>query len=373
MKLIPLLFALFTGTSFAHNAEFESILNKIKDKYSVPGIAGAMSIKGEVSLIGSSGVRKNGSDVGLETNDKFHLGSCTKSMTATIAATFVEEGKLSWDDKLSKLFPNIGIHEDFNDVTFDMLLAHYSGLEKDPDDDLYEMLSELETHVARNEVSKIFLEKKPMFNPGTGNYSNIGYIIAGNILERLSGKSWEMLMSERLFSQLGMNTCGFGPISDPLEVLITQPWGHYVENGVISPIHFDNALFYGPAGSVHCSLVDWNKYLIAHIDGFNGKSGILKSETFKKLHTPYPSKDEVYTYGAWNRLERNWANGPILMHTGSNVVNYANVWLAPKINSSIVSTLNIGGEIARNASNEVIEQIITNYVIKSKLPVRNSQ
>jgi CubicO group peptidase (beta-lactamase class C family) len=373
MKLIPLLIALFTGTCFAHNAEFGSILSKIKDKYSVPGIAGAMSVNGEMSLIGSSGVRKIGSEIRLETKDKFHLGSCTKSMTATVAATFVEEGKLNWDDKLSKFFPNLEIHQDFNDVTFDMLLAHYSGLEADPNDDLYEMLSELETPVARNEVSKIFLKNKPKFSPGTGNYSNIGYIIAGNILERLSGKTWEILVSERLFSPLGMSTCSFGPTSDPLETIITQPWGHYEENGIISPVHFDNALFYGPAGSVHCSLEDWNKYLSVHIDGFNGKSGILKSKTFKKLHTPYPASAEVYTYGAWIRLERNWAGGPVLMHTGSNVVNYANVWLAPKINSSIVSTLNIGGEIARNASNEVIEQIITNYVIQPKTMIKKSR
>ncbi|HXH31808.1 MAG TPA: serine hydrolase domain-containing protein [Bacteriovoracaceae bacterium] len=333
-------------------------VSNIKQKYNLPGLAGALFKNGSAPQIAAAGLRKFGSPEELTTTDKFHIGSCTKSMTATVVGTFIEDGQLSWTSKLSDLLPELEFHPSMKEVTFEMLLAHRSGLVKDPSSEIYARLKKLETSQARKETAEIFLKSEPKLSPGAWNYSNIGYIIAGYILERISGKSWEMLLSERVFSKLGMSSCGFGPTSVADSETVSNPWGHYLEDGKLIPIHFDNAAFYGPAGTVHCSLQDWNKYLSIHTAGFKGSDGFLKAETFKKLHTRYPEEGETYTYGGWRRLKRNWAKGETLTHSGSNVMNYATVWIAPEIEAVLLSTSNMGDSSAQTATNEVLEHII---------------
>ena len=80
--------------------------------------------------IASVGVRKVGYPSLIKTTDKFHLGSCSKAMSATLAGIFIEKGLLNWDSKLKELLPEINMNADYEHVTFDMLFAHRSGLTK---------------------------------------------------------------------------------------------------------------------------------------------------------------------------------------------------------------------------------------------------
>src|SRR5690606_8810371 len=203
-----------------------------------------------------------------------------------------------WNDTLSTLLPKLSIHPKLQDVTFQMLLAHQSGIIKDPDNDLYDELEKQDTLKGRSELTRLFLERKPFHEVGNYNYSNIAYIIAGHILEELSGKSWEMLIQERLFIPLGMRSCAFGPTSSPNEKIPSQPWGHYIQDLAVRSIQNDNAPFYGPAANVHCSTGDWVKYLSVHLNGFNKESTFLKEESFQFLHTLYPKNNpDDYTNG----------------------------------------------------------------------------
>lgn len=354
---LPLFLALIIGCAHAANSDLSEALSSIRKKYDLPGLAAALAVNGDITRIVATGLRKIGNRAELKTSDKFHLGSCSKAMTATLAATFIEEGKITWKTKLSEIFPELNLNPAFKKITFDELLAHRSGLAKDPSDKLYEQLQKQEPSETRLAITKIFLEKAPAHRPLTFNYSNIGYIIVGHILEKISGKTWEMLMVERIFSPLDMTSCGFGATSDPSQTSVTQPWGHERQYGIMTPIHFDNAPFYGPAATVHCSLNDWNKFLTIHIQGFNGVSNLLTPKSFRKLHTPYPESGETYTYGAWIRLRRNWGNGPVLTHAGSNMVNLANVWLAPKKKAALMSTSNAGDWPALNATDDAITEL----------------
>ena len=339
-------------------ADLESALSKLRAEYNIPALGVMVTKSNKVLALSASGYRKIGFPEKAETSNKFHLGSCTKAMTATLAAIFVEEGKLNWSDTLRDLFPELKVHQDFKKIRFDQLLVHRTGIAANPNPNLYEQLSKLKVSKAREKLAKIFLTKRPKHEVGTYNYSNIGYIVAGHVLERLSGKSWEKLMASKIFSPLKMN-CGFGPTSSNEEVRPTQPWGHIQRAGNPAvAFQGDNALFYGPAGTVHCSMMDWNKFLDIHIDGFNGTDSILKSSSFKKLHTPYSEEGETYTYGGWRRLERRWAKGVVFTHTGSNTLNFSNVWIAPKVEASLIGVANKGGEDAWTATNKVIEKAI---------------
>lgn len=333
----------------------------IKSYAAIPGLAAGIYSNDHFLEIRTEGVRKNGDDTLLDVNDKFHLGSCTKAMTATLAAIFIERGDLSWTTPLSHLLPDIDMHPAFRNMKFETLLVHRAGLPAEHP--VFHELRSLRPTDGRKLVTSRLLKEEPLQTPDSKYiYSNYGYIIAGHILERLAGDSWENLIEKNLFRPLEMNTCNFGPTSILNELSPSSPWGHAKVNGVSEPRHFDNPLAMGPSSTVHCSLPDWGKFLALHLDGFNGKNNILNSGTFKKLHSIHPSGDSSYTYGGWNLLTRSWADGPVLTHNGSNTLNYAIVWIAPKKNSFIVSTANSGADEAFKATDAFVQEMISKWL-----------
>src|SRR5262249_49072119 len=131
------------------------------------------------------------------------------------------------------------------------------------------------------------LAKKPAHAPGsTYEYSNLGYIIAGAVVEKITGQSWERAMTSQVFEPLQMRTAGFGGTGTAGK--IDQPWPH-TSDGKPAPENgpaMDNPPVMGPAGRVHCSIQDWSKFIGDQLRGDLGKPGLLKPETYQKLHTP---------------------------------------------------------------------------------------
>ncbi len=359
-----IIFALFISVQ-AYATPLEDHLTLLRETYVIPGMSAAYYKDGKLVEHAVSGIRKVGSNSLISKEDKFHLGSCSKSMTATLAATFIEEEKLNWKATLKELLPNIKVHPELQNVTYEMLLSHRSGILKDPADDLYYELEKLETVKGRETLAKIFLEQKPKFIVDEYSYSNIGYIIAGHILEVISGKSWETLMQERIFNPLEMKSCGFGPTSIENENDPTQPWGHVIRNYALKAVHDDNAPYYGPSANVHCSISDWVKYLQVHIDGFNQEANFLKQESFNQLHKLAPiSNGNEYTYGGWYRLKREWAQGEALTHSGTNTYMYASVWMAPKTKTIFIGTANRATQSASWAVSDSISEMIKIFLKK---------
>lgn len=356
LSLITLLAFAFTASSslitFASDVSLSSELKSIRSLYSIPGMAAAYSKDGSIIQNEVTGVRKINDNTLISSSDKFHLGSITKSMTATLLATFIEEGKFNWNSTLEELLPKLEIHPDLKTVTLEMILAHRSGLDrglgrfKEQIDKLMSTLNTSKITIAeeRGLIISVLLRNSPAIVPGSAfSYSNSGYLLLGHILEKYSGKSWETLIQERLFAPLGMKSCGFGSPVILNSKSPDQPWGHsYDDKGNIQSSPIDNNPLWGPAGTVHCTINDLSKYLTMHINGFNGIDSVVKSRTFEKLHTAYPG--QAYTYGGWFRYQKNWANGTVLTHSGTNEKNMAYVWLAPKKQTSYFGFANLGGE-----------------------------
>jgi CubicO group peptidase (beta-lactamase class C family) len=163
--------------------------------------------------------------------------------------------------------------------------------------------------------------------PGTVTaYTNIGYIIAGAVLERVTGKPWEELMRENLFQPLGLKSAGFGPPSKPGQV--DQPWGHAFKAGKYEPNRADNPPALGPAGTVHCGLLDYLKFAELHTSLGSRGPQVLRPVSIAQLHEPPKGTD--YAFG-WSVRRPAWAQGPAFSHTGSNTNNHFLVWAAPKV------------------------------------------
>ncbi len=342
--------------------KINELLEPICKQYNMPAIAGAIVTSKGLETAGAVGVRKAGENVPVTVNDLWHLGSNSKAMTATVIATLVEEGKLRWESTIEAVFPEIALDlsPDFRKVTLVHLLSHRAGL---PHDLIWQkFLFAGDVREQRQAAVKDAGQLKLLSKPGEKyEYSNVGYVVAAAMAEKVTGQSWEELIAARLFKPLGMKSAGFGGVGTP--GTLDQPWWH-AGNSTPAPFHsswMDNPEVMGPAGRVHCSIADWAKFVADQLRGERGGAAILKPETYKFLHTaPFDGK---YALG-WGIEERGWGGGTVLAHSGSNTTNYAIVWMAPRKDFAVLICTNEGGEEAMKACDDVAGALITYHLKK---------
>jgi CubicO group peptidase (beta-lactamase class C family) len=362
-----LAFILLATFSFQSNAEdLGPLLEPIRQKHDLPALAGAIVTSRGVAAIGAVGVRKYGTKTPVTINDEFHLGSNTKAMTATLLALLVDEGKLSWSVTLEQIFPDLAarMNAAYRKVTVEQLLAHRAGFSSEswPKgktlSDMYKLPGP--PREQRRAYVAMVLAEPPVNEPGKEYlYSNRSYAVAGAIAEKIANQPWEELMQKRIFQPFGMATCGFGAMGTADK--IDQPWQHRLVAGKHQPIEpgpqSDNPPVIAPAGTIHCSIGDWAKFIQAHLKGEKGEHGILKPETFKYLHTAPMGGD--YGFG-WLITKRKWAGGRALNHAGSNTQNYALVWMAPAKDFAVLIMTNQadGGDETFKACDETANALI---------------
>jgi CubicO group peptidase (beta-lactamase class C family) len=294
------------------------LLGPIRERHRVPALAAA-AVRGDRLLgVGVVGVRRAGSDDAALGEDRFNIGSCTKSMTATLLALLVEEGRLSWDTTLGEALPELAesMAPAYRPVTLVQLLGHRAGLRpylfgKDSLNAVALVLLGGTPTEQRAAATRIILKDEPVAPPGTRTiYSNGAYAVAGHIAERAAGVPWEALIRERLFKPLQMDSAGFGwPATTTRS---DQPWGHFASrpDEPVPPGHvwrMPDSL--APAGGVHCSVRDFARYAAFHLQGIRGRASLLKAETFTRLHTEAGGKGSVHALGWEVRPEKKWA-GP---------------------------------------------------------------
>ena len=319
------------------------MLEKIRVEHELPALGGIAIVDGEVKAVGAVGLRKFKGREKVTVDDKWHIGSCTKSMTATLAATFVEEGKLTWDSTIGEVLGRkVRMRDEYEDVTLKMLVTNRSGMVGDIPNGLmikaYLSTGNRDVAKRRKRFAEDLLKLEPEFEPGTKyTYSNAGFIVAGVMLETISGKSWEELMQERLFEPLKMESAGFGGAASRRKE--DQPWGHSTKTEPQSPgPRADNPDVLGPAGTVHCSLKDLARYVKMHAAHEVGPV-LKKRETFELLQTIAEGNDD-YACG-WVVTDRPWAKGPAIFHNGSNTMNYCLIWFAPRRKFAAIAVTNV--------------------------------
>lgn len=337
-------------------------LETIREKHGLPALAAA-SIRG-VKILESAaiGVRRADAPTKVTLEDRWHIGSCTKSMTAALAAMFVERGELKWTSTVGASFPELRDTMDpqWAGVTLEQLLTHRSGAPAEPPDNVWRnaCMQQGTPTEQRLQFVRGLLLRRPEAPPGTKFiYSNQGYAIAGAMLERAAGQPWETLMSTKLFPACVMPNAGFGA---PASLGKTnQPWGHLLKEGRFVPVppgpEADNPPAIGPAGTVHCTIEELARYAAWHARGQRTGTVSLKKESFIKLHTPPEGGD--YAMG-WGVASRAWAGGEALTHAGSNTMFFAVIWIAPAKDAAFVAATNCPGEAAAKACDEAVSLLI---------------
>lgn len=349
----------------AGDGNLQAVLEAVRDQYGLPALAAVLVHGGEVLEMAAAGRRAVGYNEGVTAGDRWHIGSLTKAMTATLAALLVERDVISWDTTVGAVFPDLvgSMRPEYVNVRLEELLYHQAGLPAD-------VTRAPSWPTLRNDPAPIMEQRRrfaaellalPPDGPrGDFLYSNAGYIVAAAMLEEVTGESWEELMVREVFTPLGMSSAGFG--APGLPGSREEPWGH-VRSGVdwfaVEPgPNADNPAALGPAGTVHSTLAGYAKYMAEHVAGARGTGTLVSAQTFAKLHTPASGTE--YSLG-WVFVERGWAGGRTLTHQGSNTMWWAAVWLAPERDFAMLAVSNAGGDSAQQGTDAAIVALIRRF------------
>lgn len=349
--------------------DVSEMLAGIQKKHDVPGLV-ALALKGdELVAKGATGVRKRGAEEKLTFEDRFHLGSCTKAMTATLAAILVEEGKLKWNTRLFDVFPELEQRAEpgWREETLSALLLNRGGLPAElTTDGLWDKLWKAKgpARDQRRMLIEGVIVHPPLSQPGTTFlYSNANYAVAGAMTEAAGGKPWEQLITEKLFEPLGIKSAGFGPPGSAGG--LDQPRGHDPQGNPVGLTGAaDNPECITPAGRVHMTISDWSKFVAFHLAGARAVRGLapetgtklLSKESFELLQTSPEGPDRGYAMG-WGVSSRP-VLGKLLSHAGSNTLWYCVVWIVPEKNLAAMVCCNQGGDRAQKACDETVGALI---------------
>jgi CubicO group peptidase (beta-lactamase class C family) len=349
-------------------ASLDALLQPYLDRYGLPALAAAVARDGQIVAAGAVGTRRAGARIPVTINDRFHIGSDTKAMTALLAAIQVERGGLAWTSTIGQVFPELAAAAapDVAGVTLTQLLSHTGGIAAD--NEAIERLliasfaeETLNLDELRYAIVKQAVAQPLAAKPGTRFlYSNMGYLLAGTMLERVGKSTWEEMIVAQLFEPLALKSAGFGPQSRLGRV--DAPLGHLGGDGappkpMLAGPGGDNPVVLGPAGTAHMSVLDFARW--GAWNAGMGKRGpaLVRADTLWKLHAPVidmpprpdaaPGTPAVGSYGlGWGTISVPFAGEPILFHGGSNTKNLAQIFVQPSRDLAIVLMTNIGSRQA---------------------------
>lgn len=303
-----------------------------------PAMAAAMVTRDGAGWSGVRGVRRAGHEAKATLEDRWHLGSNTKAMTAAVFGRLVEQGRARWDMPLAEALPGLTIDPAWAGATLDHLMRHRAGL---LDAGLLDQAWLIAAHADQRPLpeQRAGFAAKALGSPPAGSvgqfaYGNGNYIVLGAAIEAITGQAWEEVMQAQLYGPLGLASAGFGAPRGE------APWGH--RGGVpVDPAGFaDNPRVLGPAGTAHMSLADYARFVSAMM---GGAPGWLGDETRRRLLAPAPGSPPAYAAG-WGVGSALWAGvggpGPTLTHNGSNTMWFATVLAAPERGLGFIALAN---------------------------------
>lgn len=269
------------------SAAIDSIVARALKTFNATGAAVAVVKDGKVIVARGYGIKKLGAPDPVGPDTRFGIASNTKAFTATALGILVEEGKVQWDAPVIRYLPEFAMYDPFvtREITIRDLLVHRSGLGLGAGDLLWWPASTYD----RKEIMRRlrFIKPATSFRSAYA-YDNVLYLVAGEVIERVSGRTWEQFVQERILSRVGMTASTVrhsdaGSAGGNDDVAST----HAEVNGrmqVIGPMTSDNT---NPAGGINAGARDIAKWLLVQLD--SGKladgSRLVSARTAREIWT----------------------------------------------------------------------------------------
>ena len=239
-------------------ATIDATVARAMKAFQIPGMAVGIIKDGKLFYAKGYGVRELGKPNQVDADTLFQIGSNTKAFTAAALALLVDEGKIHWDDKVIDYLPQFRMQDPYvtREFTIRDLLTHRSGLGSGAGDLMFFPA----TDFSRDEIIHGLRYLKPVSGfRSKYDYDNLLYMVAGQIIPVVTGKSWEDFVTEHILDPLQMRPCAasYGRIADRGDVATP----HVVINGELKAIPVVNMDVIGPAGTINCSITGMAKWI----------------------------------------------------------------------------------------------------------------
>ncbi|WP_018618949.1 serine hydrolase [Spirosoma luteum] len=350
--LLPLLVCLITASPLIATAQvitspqIDALVQRTLTTFDVPGIAVAVVKDGKVVHAKGYGVRSLKTKEKVDENTAFGIASNSKAFTSAAIGMLMDEGKLTWDDKVIDYIPEFRMYNGYvtEEFTIRDLLTHRSGLGLGAGDLMFWPDSS-------NFTIKDIIHNLRYLKPTSGfrtkyDYDNLLYMVAGEVVERVSGKPWEVFVEERIMKPLGMNRSAgsYARLPDKGNVIDA----HASVNGTVQVISRDMFRFGYSAGGINSSVADMSKWVIAQLN--NGKYGEGKRLFSEGVHNemwapqtilpvsptpvpPYNTHFAAYGLGWFLSDVQGYKQ---VTHTGGLAGMVTQVTLLPELNLGII-------------------------------------
>jgi CubicO group peptidase (beta-lactamase class C family) len=335
-------------------AQIDSVVNKAMATMPLAGIAVAVVADGHLVHAKGYGVASVESGKKVDENTLFAIASNSKAFTTMALAILVDDGKLSWDDRVVSIIPEFTMYDPYVAANFTIrdLLTHRSGLGLGAGDLMF-FPDGSDFTVA--DVLKSFQYQEPVSAFRTKyDYDNLLYVVGGEVVARVSGMSWADFVEQKIMVPIGMNRSKgvYQRVADKSNVAFP----HAAENGKLRQLqpYLKNDESLGAAGGIYASVKDLSNWMLLHLN--KGKYGPELSEemvseaTHNQLWKPYtiigfdvlpepPYKTHFSAYGlGWFLQDR--AGYVTAEHTGGLPGMLSRTILIPELDVGVVVLTN---------------------------------
>jgi CubicO group peptidase (beta-lactamase class C family) len=320
--------------------DLEAVLLEIKHRWDIPGLIVGMVDGGEIAYAKGFGVRNLDTQIPMTLDSVFCVQSISKCFVATAVMQLVEAGKLELDAPLVQYLPYFQMDDErFQQITIRQALSHTSGMPDIDENNYIEWVSrpEYDDRAAERFVRSLS-DKKLIADPGERfSYSNIAYDVLGDLLAKVSGKSFESNLQENILFPSGMPNSTFLLSDVPPDLLV---WPHLrtpdMKVNPIYPYHRADS----PASFLHTTVEDMCRWCITCLNRgtYQGQS-ILSTAGYERMWTPaakrgdQPSMYEFMGLG-WNLGHYRSEN--TVSHGGAGFGWTAFMLILPEKNSAAV-------------------------------------
>lgn len=352
IRLASLLFMCFASTaSFAQlsSAKIDSLMQNALQKFKVAGASIAVVKDGKVIHSKGYGISSVETKKPVDEYTNFQIASNTKSFTTAALSILEDEGKLKWTDKVKDYLPEFKMYNDYVTENFNIqdLLTHRSGLGLGVGDLMF--FPDGSDFTAKD-VMTSFQYFKPVSAFRTQfDYDNLLYIVAGEVIAKVSGMTYEQFVQQRIITPLQMNRTFVGSLLKDKSNLAIP---HSSTSGTIKSIDFYNIAMGSAAGGIYSNVADMSKWMITRLNkGQYGED--LKSSLFSlknhdemwRIHTVMAADPNPRYNSHFNGYGLGWgisdAKGNLKVeHTGGLPGMLSIVTLFPDQNLGIVILTN---------------------------------
>ena len=358
----------------AFEAVVDGIVRPFMMAFQTPGIAIAIVRPGAAALTKGYGVRTQGQPGAVDAHTLFGIASHSKAFTAAALALLVDAGKLGWDDLVTKHLPEFRMNDPAVTamMTVRDLLVHRSGLPLGGGD----LMAFPKSDRPASDVIKALPYLKPVRGFRTGyDYDNILYIVAGLVIERVSGMGWDRFVAERLFAPLGL------PDAVPSRAWLktANVAGRHARlgppvrgMGALAVVPPDEGAMIDAAGGINASVADMAKWLRVQLDEGKLPDGkpLWSPEQAKEMWTPativgatdgptpaLPTRAVLQTY-ALGWVVQDYRGQRMIQHSGglSGQVTFSGLLPGRGIGVSVLSNVEDG--VSASIRNAILDRLI---------------